>query len=335
MNEFTCFDWHNRISEYLDSALSPASKRQADLHLDHCQSCLNRLKHHQEILKTLSHAPRERVPASLRQNPLAHLPGTIEKITPLPTGFDRLHWSKRLLFLNKTYQWQNKWYLQAGIEGFGIMLVLLAVVSIFPKVRSIYEKNIERRLEAFNLPESDISSVKSIPLVRGKDTTAPQSEDDFSSEGEHEENSEAEETDSVGSPPKGATGRSSRSSRLGKAEIWRFNLRADNAKEIRPKIIQILTDHGVDSTTKGIGGREAPGGIQFDLLVPSSKIDKINEALQKLASLTPAPKTRIHGGGSGNSESGNSPKNFTWFKNRSKAALPNGFNRIVIWVSQL
>ena len=331
MNEFTCFDWHNRISEYLDSALSPVTKRQADLHLDHCHPCLNRLKHHQEILKTLSHTPRERMPVNLRQNPLAPLGHAEEKITPRPSTFDKLSWSKRLLFLNQAHRlpqrFQGKWCLQAGmagIEGFGIMLVLLAAVSIFPKVRGIYEKNIERRLEAFNLADSDITSVKSIPLVRGIDATETQSADDFSSEGEHEENSESDASGSTGDSP-----------RVGKSEIWRFNLRADNAKEVRPKIIQILTDQSVPTTTKGIGGREAPGGIQFDLLVPSIKIDKINEALQKLASITPAPKTRISGGGSGNSESNNSPKNFTWFKNKSKASLPNGMTRIVVWVSQL
>lgn len=337
MNEFTCFDWHNRISEYLDSALSPVTKRQADLHLDHCLACLNRLKHHQEILRALSQAPRERVSASLRRNPLIHLSlleGSSEKITPLPEETTPLRWDKRLLFLNKSYHWQGKWYLQAGIEGFGIMLVLLVAVSLFPKVRGIYEKNIERRLEAFNLPDTDISSIKNLPLVRGKDASGIQTGDDFS-ESEHEDSPDATETETAGASITGAEGNTTHPPRAGKAEIWRFNLRADNAKEVRPKIIQILSEQGVGATTKGIGGREAPGGIQFDLLVPSVKIDKINEALQKLASMTPSPKTRIYGGGSGNSESNNSPKNFTWFKNKSKATLPQGFTRVVIWVSQL
>jgi hypothetical protein len=153
----------------------------------------------------------------------------------------------------------------------------------------------------------DLSN-QAVPLARGKGD-ADDTEELASSEGDSEgaDGSAGVDVDS--------------DVQVGKAEIWRFNLKTDAPAIVRGQILKALKDTGVPENTPGIGGVEAPGGIQFDLLVPISVIAPLKGQLERLAGRP----------------SENLPFNetFTWYKNRSKKPIPNGMSRVVIWLSQI
>lgn len=111
---------------------------------------------------------------------------------------------------------------------------------------------------------------------------------------------------------------------VGSSEIWRFILKSDSPHDIRPKIVKILTDLRIPQDTPGLGGVEAPGGIQFDLLVPQSAVNTIKRQLQAMAPKAPAELAQTPAG-----------ETFTWYKNKSKKPLPPQKIRVVIWLSQM
>jgi hypothetical protein len=190
-------------------------------------------------------------------------------------------------------------------------------VAIAPHARSLYEKNLEKRLDIFSSDEiNDITTEPGVPLTRGKNADQKTSEtsDEFTGEytEENDETAQNDTTEITGDEVK-----------VGNAEIWRFVLRTDSPREIRTKVVQLLTDSGINKDTQGFGGIEAPGGIQFDLIVTKGIVGNLKNNLQRLAK-TP------------NEANNQTPfsEAFTWYKNKSKRPVPQGKARVVIWLSQ-
>ena len=150
----------------------------------------------------------------------------------------------------------------------------------------------------------DLSN-QAVPLARGK-AGVDDAEELASSEGESESSAGVEVESNV---------------QVGKSEIWRFNLKTDAPTIVRGQIMKALKETGVPVTTPGIGGVEAPGGIQFDLLVPVAVIAPLKGQLEHLAG-TPSENLPFS-------------ETFTWYKNRSKKPIPSGMSRVVIWLSQI
>jgi hypothetical protein len=73
-----------------------------------------------------------------------------------------------------------------------------------------------------------------------------------------------------------------------------------------------------------IKGVNAPGGIQFDLLVPQSAVARLKQELLQLA---PPPPDGLADTPAG--------ETFTWYKIKSKRKIPAGKARVVIWISQI
>ncbi|MBC7691288.1 MAG: zf-HC2 domain-containing protein [Methylotenera sp.] len=314
-DSINCFEWQNRSSDFLDGTLIGTPRRLADEHLDSCESCSERHRRYVTLLSTISSQPRAAVPIPLRQAPLAF------SLPKLDISNSRSKWQ------------QTPWFIRTGVEGLGLACITLIVISMVPKMRSLYERGIERKLEAFNVHDdseyTEDSGLASAPLVRGKPVdagaTSPTGEftpvmntvpaEDFSaSEGESEQ-----------------TGKKMK---VGNAEIWRFNLKTDSPHQIRPQIVKTLVDLKIPANTPGLGGIEAPGGIQFDLLVPQSVIPNLKAQLQKLAASGHiAAKNGVKVALVSNDSTSNQP--FTWYKNKSKREIPKGRARIVIWLSQI
>jgi hypothetical protein len=101
-------------------------------------------------------------------------------------------------------------------------------------------------------------------------------------------------------------------------------LKTDSLREMQPRIVAILVGLDVPKETPGIGGIEAPGGIQFDLVVPSSAVASLMAQLKKLPTSSRDAAA----------DSVGTPTAFTWYKNKSKRKLANGKARVVIWLSQ-
>jgi hypothetical protein len=299
--DINCFEWQSRSSDFLDGALMGPAKQAADRHLEGCPECSKRHQHYRLILTSIASQPRTALPPSLRKSPLS---------ASLPRA--ELDRSART-------RWQRiPWLLRTSIEGTLIVLLILTGISAGPKLRSFYEKRIERSLNEFSdsFAVRDISygggtasdtDAASAPLARGKlpATDEEPAGDDF------EDDSEEVASEDTGSD----------NLTVGSSEIWRFNLKTDSPHEIRPQIVQILKDARVPANSPGLGGIEAPGGIQFDLLVPKGAILDLKRQLQKMA---PKP-----------SASEPVSDKFTWYKNKSKRRIPEGRARVVIWLSQI
>ena len=303
-----CFEWHNRASDYLDGTLIGTIKREADEHIDACHECRERHKHYRIILTSIENQARIPLPISIRKSPLT-------------SGLPKLE----ITHLSRSKWEQIPWYLRTGIEGASIVLLILMGISAGPKVRAVYEHRIEHNLNEFTdaLGTNDSggpeTAALNLPLSRGKLPANPEnptggSTDEFASEGNEEDDSEAE----------GSGISEAGEIRVGNSEIWRFNLKTDSPHELRAKVVETLTELKVKPNTPGLGGIEAPGGIQFDLIIPQALVAPLKRHLQKLAPPTPE--------GLSGSPVG---ETFTWYKNKSKSPIPNGQTHVVIWLSQL
>jgi hypothetical protein len=340
-----CFDWQNRASDYLDGTLIGAIKREADEHLEGCDTCGSRHKHYRLILSSIANQPRTSLPLAIRKAPfnaqLAKAPGP-------KTGL-----------LSKLKGWANvPWYIRVPFEGLSIILIVTLGISVGPRLRYLYERKVERSLneysEGFESTESDAgngsgansngqaqatltsgsadsasakllstdvsgsngggggnggggnaAAAQTAANAANEDAAAPAgtAQDD---EGEGDDEADAAEI------------------HVGKAEVWRFNLKTDSPRDVRPKIVALLTSLAIPDTTPGMAGIEAPGGIQFDILVTPDVVPQVKQALEKMA--PPPPKDLV-----------DSPfgETFTWYKNKSKTPIPPGKTRLVIWLSQI
>lgn len=301
-----CFEWQNRASDYLDGILTGPAKAEADGHLDSCRECHDHYKRYRLLLTAIASQPRSSLPIPIRKSPLAVVLPRLDIAT-----LSRSRWE------------QVPWYVRTSVEGTAIVLMILLGISAGPRLRALYERGVERSLSEFTQslnsqdPTLDPTSA-TIPLSRGKpaapavqpaantaSTDSNSDEDDFASSGDD-------------------SGSSDQNIRVGNSEVWRINLKTDSPREIRPKIVQILTDLHIPVDTPGLGGVEVPGGIQFDLLVPQTVVTSIKKQVQALAPKPPAELADSPAG-----------ETFTWYMNKSKRKLPEHKTRVVIWLSQM
>ena len=314
-----CFEWQSRSSDFLDGTLMGALRLDADQHLGSCLDCRDRHQHYRLILTQIASQSRVSLPAPLRKAPLsAILPAPESLAGGAPSGFARAARAR----------WERvPWLLRTTLEGSGIVLLILVGINAAPRVRKLYERRVEQNLNEFsdsfsaaeNTAPGSESLVAPVPLARGKVPVeaggADAGGDEYSGENESADDDEVASEETAGG-----------NLHVGNSEIWRFNLKTDSPHEIRPRIVQLLVDLHVPSSTPGFGGIEAPGGIQFDLLVSKSVVLELKKQLQKLA---PRQAPALASADSLASEA------FTWYKNKSKRKIPDGQGRVVIWLSQM
>jgi hypothetical protein len=301
-----CFEWQNQVSDFLDGALTGDAQKSAEAHLESCELCSERHKRYRLLVTSIAGQPRSALPPAIRKSPFS-------------AGLPALDW----LQPGRTRWEYVPWYIRTTVEGTGIIAVILLAVSAGPKLRSLYEKSIERSLNDFSDTMNSPEVFDSAPLVRGglPANPAPADAADSYAAGETGEDASdaGDSSDSEEEVPVNVA-----EIKVGNSEIWRFNLKSDSPREIRPQIVKILADSGLGASAAGIGGIEAPGGIQFDLLVPKSAVAGVKKQIELLAPAAPA-------GAGDNSMS----QTFTWYKNKSKQPIPAGKTRIVIWLSQI
>lgn len=290
-----CFEIQNRLTESIDGTLTPHDRTAFETHLRGCETCATHQHRLRELVTLLQNQTRAAIPAELRQDPLSFkLPKIQVERSPKAIWKSLPVWVRLLA------------------EGVAIACVVTLGIQVGPRIRSFYEQKMDQRLQTMIAAE-DLST-ESVPLSRGKtDPEAASGDVDFAS-GDGED--QPEEPTEVSADP---------NIRVGRSEIWRFNLKTDSPPLVRARIMKIFTDTGIPDTTPGFGGIEAPGGIQFDLIVPQSAIPTLKAQLEKLAAPSP------------NQQPGDTPfsETFTWYKNRSKKPIPNGTSRVVIWLSQI
>ncbi len=290
MEPLDCFGSQNHMTDAIDGILSPKTQLAFDSHVTSCESCRTQSERLRNLLRLLHNQPRAQMPLDLREDPLSF---PIRRL-------------KRLIADPKTF-WKN---LPAGvrllIEGVSIAGVVVLGIRLGPVVREMYEARMEKRLQTMIAAEDQ--SLQNIPLLRGK------AEGDDAELSDEVANGESESENSAGVNVDTDV-------QVGKSEIWRFNLKTDAPALVRNQILKAFTEAGIPSTTPGINGVEAPGGIQFDFFVAQSVIPTLKTHLEKLAGKP--------------SENLPFSETFTWYKNRSKKPIPAGTSRVVIWLSQI
>ncbi len=302
-----CFDFQNHASDYLDGTLNLEEKKSIESHVTNCKDCNEKSKHYRLILASISNQSRSSLPIAIKRAPFN---------SALPR--------KDISRLRRTGWEAIPWYVRASLEGGGIILLVLVGISAGPKIRSAYEKGIEQSLREFTESmNQDQLAKQTAPLLRGKSLPAtvknPSNQDEFAGEREEEEDAAENDQENI----------TDGDIQVGNSEIWRFNVKSDNPHDIRPKIVQILseiviTGHPTSSDTpQSIGGIEAPGGIQFDLFVPKAAIPNLKKELQKITPKAPEDISDTPMG-----------ETFTWYKVKSRKPIPSGQTRVVIWLSQ-
>ncbi|MBL7716061.1 MAG: hypothetical protein JNL01_11405 [Bdellovibrionales bacterium] len=316
-----CFHFTQSITDFMDGKLAAPEQKSYSNHLDSCASCKERLDHFKKITAALKTLPKIPLPATVRSSPMSQQPVRAE------AGGPRLDPNAKPGSKN----WiKTPWYIRSGMEGIGIAIVVLLIVGAVPRLRTWYETSLEKRLESFNLADfissqfdsDDSSADADHKMSRGKTATAAATADGTASETQDEFSGEEDEEEAQ---PKG---RKDRPLRLGNSEVLRFNVSTDQPLEFRSKVIQILKDLGVPGETQGIGGVQAPGGIQFDLVINNSIAQQLQKQLQKLASTMPKQTMSRNGVETTTREP------FTWYKVRSRRNIPPGKIRVVIWLFQ-
>lgn len=284
-----CFASENSMTDAIDGLLSPRIQHAFDHHISTCLDCRTKTERIRELLRILHSQPRAPMPLDLREDPLAFPIRRMKKFFSNPqTYWQRLPIGVRLL-----------------IEGVSIAVVVMLGIRLGPVAREMYEARMEKRLQTMIAAEDQ--SNQNVPLARGRtDSEDAEISDEVANESDSENSAGVEVDANV---------------QVGKGEIWRFNLKTDAPALVRSQIMKALTEAGIPDTTSGIGGVEAPGGIQFDLFVPQTLIPVLKVQLEKLAGKP--------------SENLPFSETFTWYKNRSKKPIPSGTSRVVIWLSQI
>ncbi len=311
------FEWQSLSSDYLDGTLTPEAAKRAEAFLAGAGEERERQVRYRKIVAAIGAQPRVALPATLKQTPATF---SLPKLEP-KTGPGR------------NTRWERMpWFIRTSIEGAGIALVILLVVGLVPRLRTLYERSIEKRLDSFSLAdfitggnstEEAIAEAAKVPLARGKTTVASADAevaggiDDYG--GEESSDSEEDETPSS-------------SIHVGNAEVWRFNLKTDSPHDVRARVVHMLNELHVPPNTPGLGGIEAPGGIQFDLIVSQSLVGTIRDQLKKVAGASIRLAASRPGS---NINDSNAQDAFTWYKVRSRKAIPAGKSRVVIWLSQI
>ncbi|MCM2276582.1 MAG: zf-HC2 domain-containing protein [Oligoflexia bacterium] len=300
-----CFEWQNRASDYLDGTLIGTLKQGADEHLENCETCSERYKHFRLILASVSAQPRTTLPVPVRGAPLTAALPKVDLAHARGSRWERIPWMFR-----------------TAIEATTIVLLILAAIATGPRLRALYDRGIEQNLselsQAFSdmlHPDPTIATEVGVPLARGKSAESAQSREERDDEFISEEEGEDE------SPPPASK---DSDVHVGNSEVWRFIIKTDSPHEYRTRIVGILTTLKISKDTPGLGGVEAPGGIQFDLLLPKALVPGLKRQLQSIA--PPAPESAAKSPMS---------ETFTWFKNKSKRQIPEGRTRVVIWLSQM
>lgn len=290
-----CFEAHKHWDQAIrGKGLDP----ELESHLKTCSPCTTQQLRHQKII------------AALRANLTVESP-PLEQIQDWGAGL-------KIKDLDKA-----PWYVRSGVQTFAVTALILLGVALAPKIQSIYERALERRLEKFELPETALMEEEFVADT-AQDDVAPGEENSSKSGDETCTPGKTTEICKVDAAPESDESVSG-PLKVGPNEIWRFNIRTESPKDFRKSLMAEFKRLGISEKTEGFSGVSVPGGIQFNLLVPSQFILEIKDYLQKNATLQASgTKPSI------------APSNrpFAWFKTKSRSPVDANHTRIVIWFSQ-
>jgi hypothetical protein len=231
------------------------------------------------------------------------------------------------------------WFFRTGAESLFITLAILFGVALIPRVQRLYESSVNQRLDTLIASNTDDSPLSENPADRaGTQATVPAQlnpadlSEDESTTASEELAPVAAEGDSDLDEPRPSENQASPLPGAGPSEVWRFSLRTSSPRDVRLKVIEKLSGLGAtQENTPGMGGVEAPGGIQFNVVVDRKWLGEIRRTLKALNGEVAGDERNI--ARTQNPLATSEP--LKWYRSASKTPLPAGKTRIIIWLSQI
>lgn len=293
-NSLNCFQFKKKSSDLFNSDGDQTHITALHQHAHQCSSCQELISHYRIIQSILKNHPQATLPPTLKSAPFS---AVLPKLTS--SSISASSWDR------------SPWYIKIPIQTSLIVIGITALVSSTPKLREVYETQIERNLQ-------DLQETASIheDLTPADQKTPQVSTHD----------SDQAELDSTEDPLDGEDDSSS-SSKLGHSQLWRFTLKTVSPDELRLDVLKILSPLNLTPKSSGLSGIQVPGGIEFNFLLASEQISNLKNDLQRL--VQPGSNTP-----QASQPHSISPETFTWYKVHSKKKLPEGKAQVIIWISQ-
>jgi hypothetical protein len=250
-----------------------------------------------------------------------------QKRSPLPPKFKRKGtseaWFSLTLLPISPYRWRYiPWYLKTILKGFLILFFILVGVSSAPKLKTVYESKIEKRLTEMQESTSDLEKNEAdLALHTQSVDTSNASTDASTQEDELNGEEDTPETNDL---------------HHGQSQLWRFTLKTASSEESRPLVVealtQVLAQAGITEKPSGLNGTAVPGGIEFDLVLPKETIPALKDALHKIANASPQEISQEpHGAQEPHSSE---QAAFTWYRVKTRKKLPAHAVQVLIWLPQ-
>ena len=281
-----CFNIHYHLSAYHFDVLTQDQKTSFESHIKKCTPCSRQIQRTQELIQLLAQSPFHKIDSAINDK----------------YRFKLSDLRPKDLYRNLSRFWEKQSPLfRLTTETVLIAVIITTGIQLGPRLKKLYESQMDYQFKTLIIGEKDDTPA----LQRNKNDISATYDSEFSDVSDDEEdNMQVLATTS-------------------KAEVWRFNIKTDNPALLRSQIIKYLTkDLNIPKQSQQIAGVEAPGGIQFDLILESRYTAEIKTKLEELTQSN-----------SNSDETYGQP--FTWYKSRTKKPLPVDHSRIVIWISQI
>lgn len=280
-----CFE----VRKTLPDLAQGSSHREATLHVQSCPECTKTFNHIKEIRQLIKRLPQHSLIPSLVPNS--------DDIHDLVDD-EYLETLKDEQKKTRLFD-QSPWYVKSGIEALALATMTIGIIWGIPKVRQLYDRSIQRRLETLDLTDLSVSNTE-------------------------EGDNAASTTQAMSDEVKAAAN-----------EVWRFNIKTDAIHELQTRLINaIKIEHSVDNR-EAISGVIAPGGIQIDFTATVEFIQQFKNEINAIAKKLEQENTLSASMPTTGKLVKPRSSGLTWYKSKSKTKLPKERIRIVIWLSQM
>lgn len=283
-----CFNCINHYIDYLEKNLPSNINEAVKKHISICKKCRKKYNHYFEIISIIQSFPKIKAPNYIQSQKL---------ISIVPDLF------KKFDFKTVRYSWLQRipWFIRIPIEGIGLICIVLSIVIIIPKIRSFYEKKLENRLEE--------------PLFLSLENEQIITEKADNNEHSNQKNIKTNLNKHNDAPLENIIPTEITEKTTNSSQLWRFTLKTVSPEELKPEIIKILSTLQLNQYSHLAEGIEVPGGIEFELNLPSHQINELKNALQKLSAASAL-------------------NDFSWYRIYTKKNTFPDQSTAVIWLTQ-
>jgi hypothetical protein len=201
-------------------------------------------------------------------------------------------------------------YARFATETSGVIVMIILLMWIIPEIRNTFENSVQKRINDYLIESSLVDSPAPAGTTKeAKPISLPETPD----------------TDEETSAVTPITSGSRKQPRVVDGETWRFSFTGSQTSDIESGIESILKRMSLDQKSLTV-----PGGIQFDLIFPTSKVIDLKTSLEEMSEEI----QRKSGTGK---QGAMSAANLSWYKkhNMGTRKIPASHVQVIIWISTL